>query len=190
MLGTPFVPAFMPEVPEASSGRRVVEPDVDALDQEPGDADVVVLEDEHATPQLVAARAGEDVLDDALPRAVRGMGLAGEDDLDGPLFVAHETGQAVDVREDSSARLYVAKRRAKPIVRTLGSKTVSSSSRVIGASPWRANWLRSRPRAKTASSSFWRWWASHSSRAGMREIRSQKRRADVASSSASRSASR
>ena len=34
------------------------------------------------------------------------------------------------------------------MVRTSGSSAVSSSARTSGDSPWRANWLRSRPRAK------------------------------------------
>ena len=65
-LTTPFAAAFMPDVPDASSGRRgLFEPDVDALDQEPGDPDVVVLEDEDPPAERRAARPGEDVLDHA-----------------------------------------------------------------------------------------------------------------------------
>ena len=65
------------------------------------------------------------------------------------------------------ARLYVANRRANPIVRMSGSRAVSSSARTPGASPWRANWLRRRRRANSASSRFWRRWASHRSLAGI-----------------------
>ena len=78
---------------------RVVEPHVDALDQEPGDPDVVVLEDEHATPELGAARPAEDVLDDALPGSVRGVRLAGEDDLHRPLLVPQDPREPVEVGE-------------------------------------------------------------------------------------------
>ena len=43
--------------------------------------------------------AGEDVLDDLLAGPVGRVGLAGEDDLDGPLGVADEPGQAIHVGE-------------------------------------------------------------------------------------------
>ena len=56
-----------------------------------------------------------------------------------------------------------------------GSSASSSSARTAGASPCRANWLRSRPRANRASSRFWRTWASQRSRGGIRSRRSQNR---------------
>ena len=47
----------MPDVPgRLERPARVVEPDVHALDQVPGDPDVVVLEDEHPAAELGAAR--------------------------------------------------------------------------------------------------------------------------------------
>ena len=84
---------------------RVVEPHVDALDEEPGDPDVVVLEDEHATPELGAARPAEDVLDDALAGPVRGVRLAGEDDLHRPLLVPQEPREPVEVGEQQGRPL-------------------------------------------------------------------------------------
>ena len=66
------------------------------------------------------------------------------------------------------ARLYVANRRAKPIVSTRRVERRSRPRRgQRGASPCRANWLRSRPWTKIASSRFWRRWASHSSSPGI-----------------------
>ena len=63
---TPFAAAFMPDVPGClERPARVVEPDVDARDEEAPDAHVVVLEDEHAAPELGRSRAAEDLLDDA-----------------------------------------------------------------------------------------------------------------------------
>src|SRR6185436_15837925 len=83
----------------------VVQPDVDALDQEPPDPHVVVLEDEDPSAELPRARALEDLLDDALTGAVRRMRLAGEDQLDGPLLVPQEAGEPVDVVEDQAGAL-------------------------------------------------------------------------------------
>src|ERR1035437_9708498 len=84
---------------------RVVEPDVDALDHEPGYAHVVVLKDEDATAQLWRARAGEDLLDHALAGAVGRMGLPGEDDLDRTVRVPQQPRDAVHIREDQAGAL-------------------------------------------------------------------------------------
>ena len=168
MFGTPFWAAFMPgRAGRLERAARVVEPDVDALDQEPADAHVVVLEDEDAAAQLRRARALEDLLDDLLPGPVGRVGLAGEDDLDRPVRVPQQPGEPVDVAEQQARR--ACRWRTGGRSRWSGSPgraRVSSSARTDGASPWRANWLRSRPWAKWASSRFWRRWASHRSRAG------------------------
>ena len=84
---------------------RVVEPDVDALDQEAPDLHVVVLEDVDPAAQLRRARALEDLLDDPLARPVGRVGLAGEDDLDRALLVPQHPRQALDVAEQQPGPL-------------------------------------------------------------------------------------
>jgi hypothetical protein len=102
----PFIAAFMPLVLEASSGAaRVVEPDVDALHEVAGDSNVVVLQHEDAAGQSWRAAAREDVLDDALARSVRGVGLAGKDDLDRALLVEDQSRQAFLVGEQQRRAL-------------------------------------------------------------------------------------
>ncbi len=91
---TPFMAAFMPLVPDASSGpTRVVEPDVDALHELARHAHVVVLEDEDAAAQRLGAAVVEDGLDDALSGSVGRMGLAGEDELHRSVGVVDQRGE-------------------------------------------------------------------------------------------------
>ena len=102
------------------------------------------------------------------PGPVGRVRLAGEDDLDRALLVPQQAGQPVEVAEQRARRACRSRTAARSRSSGCrGSRTSSSSSSVDGASPWRANWLRSRPRAKIASSSFWRWCASHSSTVGI-----------------------
>jgi hypothetical protein len=54
-LGTPFCAAFIPTCRRLERSTRVVQPDVDALDQEAADPHVVVLEDEHAATELLVS---------------------------------------------------------------------------------------------------------------------------------------
>ena len=128
---------------------RVVEPDVDALDEVARDADVVVLEDEDALRELGRAAAREDVLDHALAGPVGGMRLAGKDDLDRPLLVEQDARQALLVAEDQVGAL-VRREAAREAdrQRPRGSSASASSSSTSGASPWRANCCCSRRREK------------------------------------------
>ena len=58
-LTTPFMAAFMPLVPDASSGRRgLLSQTSDALDQVAADAHVVVLEDDHAALERASIGCG------------------------------------------------------------------------------------------------------------------------------------
>ena len=70
----------------------------------------------------LAAREVDDLLDDVLAALVRRVRLAGEEDLDRPPAIDE---QRRDSRsgwlKSRPARLYVAKRRAKPIVSASGS---------------------------------------------------------------------
>ena len=84
---------------------RVVEPDVDTRHEVAGDPHVVVLEDEDAAPELLRARAAEDLLDDLLARPVGRVGLAGEDDLDRSLLVPEQPAQPLDVAEEQAGAL-------------------------------------------------------------------------------------
>ena len=80
--------AFIPLVPLASSGRLgVLQPDVDALHEVAGDVQVVVLEEHDAASKLrLAAPSGRPARISSLPRLVRGVGLAREDDLNRPVL--------------------------------------------------------------------------------------------------------
>ena len=84
---------------------RVVEPDIDPLDEVAPDSHVVVLEDEDPAAHLRRARDLEDLLDDLLSRAVGGVRLAGEDHLERALGVPEHPGQPVDVGEQQSRPL-------------------------------------------------------------------------------------
>src|SRR5581483_8764850 len=84
---------------------RRVEPDVDALHEHAADAHVVVLEEEHTAAERRLLAELEDVLDELLPRAVRRVRLAGEQDLHRPLLVEEQVAQLVRVGEDEAGPL-------------------------------------------------------------------------------------
>ena len=76
--------AFIPLVPDASSGRR----GVFSQTSQPGmivraRPDVVVLEEDDAALDARVARELDDLLHHVLAGLVGGVGLAGDDDLDG-----------------------------------------------------------------------------------------------------------
>ena len=80
--GTPFIAAFMPLVPLASSGLRgVVQPDVAALDEEVGDVQVVVVEERDAAAEGRDRAPAGRRLELVLAHVVGRVRLAGEDDL-------------------------------------------------------------------------------------------------------------
>ena len=64
---------------------RIVEPHVDALHQVPADVDVVVFDEHDAAGEPRVVPQVGDLLDELLARLVGRMGLAGEDELHGPL---------------------------------------------------------------------------------------------------------
>ena len=102
----PFADAFMPEVPEASSGRRgLLSQTSTPRTMQLGDPHVVVLEDEDAAAELRRAAAGEDRLDHLLAGPVGRVGLAGEDELDRPVGVVDEAGEPVHVGEEERGPL-------------------------------------------------------------------------------------
>src|SRR5262249_20244629 len=76
-----------------------VQPHVDAVNEKSDDAHVVILDDEHAPAELVAARKLEELADHLLPRAIGGMRLAPEHDLHRPLFVPQNLREPLFVVE-------------------------------------------------------------------------------------------
>ena len=98
-MTTPFIAAFMPEVPDASSGRRGLFSQTSTpWTRNLADPHVVVLEDEDPAAELGRPRPPEDLLDHGLARPVGGMGLAGEDELDGPVRVGQQARQPLACR--------------------------------------------------------------------------------------------
>jgi hypothetical protein len=67
----------------------------------------------------------DELLDRALAAVVGRVRLARDDDLDGPLGVQQQLGEPVGSRSIRVSRLYDGTRRAKPMVRTSGSRTES-----------------------------------------------------------------
>ena len=101
-FSTPFIAAFMPEVPLASSGRRGVlshtsQPRVRSR----AEPHVVVLEEDDALGPL--ADRLDQQRDDGLARLVRGVRLAGEDELHAP--VLEEGRQAIGVAQEQVGAL-------------------------------------------------------------------------------------
>ena len=90
----------------------------------------------------------------------------------------------------SPARLYVANRRAKPIVSTSGSSASRARRGPTGASPCRANWLRSRARAKCGQLALLAQVGLPQVAPRIRSRRSQNRPVSVVASRSSRSAPR
>ena len=76
---------------------RIVEPDVDALDEVAADVDVVVLDEDELVAELRVAHHLGDLLQDALAGLVVRMGLAGEEELHGALGIVDHGGEALHV---------------------------------------------------------------------------------------------
>ena len=178
----------MPLVPEASSGRRgLLSQTSTPCDEIAGDPHVVVLEDEARGRASCSERDRvEDLLDDLLARSIGGVGLAGEDDLDGPLLVPQQPRQAVDVAEQQAGPLVgreppsEADRQDVRVERTSRRSRGRPAPRRGGRTGCAAGRARRSP-----ARSFWRWCASHSSSSGM--LRRAAPRSGPARSRASRS---
>ena len=99
--GTPLIDAFMPLVPDASSGLRgIVQPHVAALHEEVRDVQVVVVDEGDAAAELRIDGVAVDLLEVVLARLVGGVRLSGEDDLHGPARGGQDRGEAIGVVED------------------------------------------------------------------------------------------
>ena len=105
-FGTPFWAAFIPDVPDASSGRRgLLSQTSTPCTRKRADLHVVVLEDVDPAAELGRPRALEDLLDDPLAGSVGRMGLAREHDLDRALLVPQHARQPLDVAEQQPGPL-------------------------------------------------------------------------------------
>ena len=83
----------------------------------------------------LAAREVDDVLDDVLAALVRRVRLAGDEHLDRPAGIDEQLREPLGLAEQQSpARLYVAKRRAKPIVSASGSRPPAPRVRAMNSS--------------------------------------------------------
>jgi hypothetical protein len=85
-LSTPLRAAFIPEVPQASMGRRGVLSQTSApWTRHAGNVHIVVFEKNESVAQVGAPAEIHQAADDPLALVVLGMGLAGKDELDGPI---------------------------------------------------------------------------------------------------------
>ncbi len=80
--------AFMPEVPQASWGRRgVLSQTSTPLDQMPGNMHAVIFQKNDMVAHVVLTGEGDDIFDQLFTFIVGRVGLAGKYDLHRPLFV-------------------------------------------------------------------------------------------------------
>ena len=82
-----------------------VEPDVGALGHVSGDVDVVVFEEDDAVAEGFFADEVDELFHEFFAGGVHGVGLAGEDDLDGMFGVGEEGLEALGVVEDEGGAL-------------------------------------------------------------------------------------
>ena len=79
---------------------RVVQPDVDALDQVSAHVDVVVLDEHHPVAQLRGLGGVVNVPQHFLPGTIGGVGLAREHELHRPLGIVDQPLDALEVAQD------------------------------------------------------------------------------------------
>ncbi|MGY4275905.1 hypothetical protein ACVILE_002085 [Streptomyces sp. M18.1] len=92
--------AFMPEVPHASRGPQgVVQPDVAARVELLRHRHAVVRQEDDPVPHPRVVREPHQLLHQPLAAVVRGVRLARDDDLDGPLGVQQQVHQPVAVAQ-------------------------------------------------------------------------------------------
>ena len=84
---------------------RIVEPDVDALDQMAADVDVVVLDEDELVGELGVAHHLGDLLQHTLAGLVVRVGLAGKEELHRTLGVVDHGGEPLDVGEQQVGAL-------------------------------------------------------------------------------------
>ena len=111
---------------------RVVQPDVDALDEEPADAHVVVLEDEDAAAKLGERERWKISWMTRCPGRSAGWALPGEDDLDRAVRVPQQPRQPVDVGEQQTGALVRREPSGEADREDRGSRAVSTSARTDG----------------------------------------------------------
>ena len=79
---------------------RIVQPDVTAGSHLPCDVNVIIFDKHEVTGQFAVFAEVDDLLDETLALVVARVRLAGENELDGPLFVAREFHNAVELLEN------------------------------------------------------------------------------------------
>ena len=83
----------------------IVQPEVDALHQLAGHLHVVVFEEDDVLPEVGIAGILDDLADQRLAGRILGMGFAGDNDLHGPLRIAEDLLQPLDVAKDQGGAL-------------------------------------------------------------------------------------
>ena len=84
---------------------RVVDPDVDPLDQMRGEQHVVVAEEQHVAAGLRALAEAHPLLHQSLPGVVLGVRLAGDDELHRALGVGQDAQQPLGVVQQETRAL-------------------------------------------------------------------------------------
>jgi hypothetical protein len=102
----PWHPAFMPLVPDASSGRRGVFNQISqAGNHLTRNVDVVVRQKDQMALEIAVLAQVDDVLDVLFPFVIAWMRFAREHELDGAVFVARSPHDILKLLEDQRARL-------------------------------------------------------------------------------------
>jgi hypothetical protein len=83
----------------------IVQPNVDALHEMPGQIDVVILDEDDFVHESLFARQEGDFLQNGLSLLVLRVRLSGKNQLQWPLRVVDQRGDAVQVGEDEIASL-------------------------------------------------------------------------------------
>src|SRR3972149_11798081 len=94
-----------PRPPGLVRTARRIQPDVDPLGKVPRDVDVVILEEGDSVPDAWIPRKMDDRLDDFLAGMVLGVGLPGEEDLDGAIRVREEPDEPLRLTEQEPGAL-------------------------------------------------------------------------------------
>ena len=104
-FSTPFIPAFCPLVPQASSGVRGLFSQASApCGEEMRRMNVVVLNKGHVARKAIVRSYRIDLMDQMLAVVICGVGLAGENDLYWPPQVQQDLTDALDIVKDQAMR--------------------------------------------------------------------------------------
>ena len=118
---------------------RIVQPDITAGNHLPADVHVVVLYEHEVAFELAVFAQVNDVLDEALALVVARMGLARENELNGPLFVVDELHDISKLLKDQRRALVRGEAAGKTDGQRIGIEQVIESDEVVLRQPLALN---------------------------------------------------